>query len=251
MQSRTVGTKLVLVPRSFVINLMAAYNFPQRSGGWNEHWYNKAFVRNLQGIDGKFAAIGLSIRDVETELHSTIEEEDPGKRAIAFKKAYQRSMRSAIKGKRVCDAEGRMRYKLDRWNFDAFPRVCVREALNSLRHVGRSAPPRVGAAVLGTMWNRWATSRRIQTAGGAAQCKFGIVYSQAHRFMRRCTFRSDFDSAVIELVVYLINEKGYSRNACIKQLKKFCTRYRHKFGLQTGRKSLKYITEQVQQLSHK
>ena len=44
----------------------------------------------------------------------------------------------------------------------------------------------------------------------AAQCKFGIVYSQAHRFMQRCTFRSDFDSAVIELVVYLINEKGYT-----------------------------------------
>ena len=156
-------------------NLMAVHNFPQRSGGWKEHWYNKAFVRNLKDIDGKFAALGLSIRDLETELRSTIEEEDPCKSAMAFKKSYQRSMRAAIKGKRICDAEGRMRYKLDRWNFDAFPRVCVREALNSLRHVGKSAPPRVAAAVLGTMWNRWATSRRIKTAGRVAQCKFGCV----------------------------------------------------------------------------
>ena len=85
----------------------------------------------------------------------------------------------------------------------------------------------------------------------AAQCKFGIVYPQAHRFVRRCTFRSDFDSAVKELVVYLIDVKGYPYSACIKQLKKFCTRYKHKFGLQSGRKSLKYITEQVQLLTHK
>ena len=83
---------------------MTPHNFPQRRGGWNEHWYNKAFVRNLKDIDGKFAALGLSIRDLETELGSTIEEEDPCKSAMAFKKAYQRSMRSAIKGKRICDA---------------------------------------------------------------------------------------------------------------------------------------------------
>jgi len=77
------------------------------------------------------------------------------------------------------------------------------------------------------------------------QCRYGIVYSQAHRFMRRCSFRSDFDAALIELVVYLVNIKGYSKKTCLSQVRKFCYRYRHKFGMCSGPKSLWAILKAV------
>jgi len=77
------------------------------------------------------------------------------------------------------------------------------------------------------------------------QCKYGIVYSQAHRFMRRCTFRSDFDDALRDLVIYLVNTKKYSKLRCLKQVKKICCCFRHKFGLQSGQKSVWSITKAV------
>ena len=81
----------------------------------------------------------------------------------------------------------------------------------------------------------------------AKQCKYGIVYSQAHRFMRRCTFRSDFDYATAPLLTFLIQSKQYSESLCFRQLRKFCNKYKHKFGLNSGRKSLKAITLAVKQ----
>ena len=39
------------------------------------------------------------------------------------------------------------------------------------------------------------------------QCTYGIIYSQAHRFMRRCTFRSDFDTVTADLPVFFIGSK--------------------------------------------
>ena len=79
------------------------------------------------------------------------------------------------------------------------------------------------------------------------QCKYGIVYSQAHCFMQCCSFRSDFDAALKELVVYLVNTKGYSKTQCLKQVKKFCHRYRHKFGICSGQKSIWAVSKAVNQ----
>ena len=79
------------------------------------------------------------------------------------------------------------------------------------------------------------------------QCEYGIVYSQAHRFMRRCSFRSDFDAALKELVVYLVNTKGYSKTQCLNQVKKFCHHYRHKFGICSGQKSIWAVSKAVNQ----
>ena len=80
------------------------------------------------------------------------------------------------------------------------------------------------------------------------QCKYGIVYSQAHRFMRRCSFRYDFDTALRDLVVYLVKTKGYSKVRCLQQVRKFCLRFRHKFGIQSGQKSVWVITKAVNRL---
>ena len=77
------------------------------------------------------------------------------------------------------------------------------------------------------------------------QCKYGIVYSQAHRFMRRCSFRADFDAAIRDMVIYLVKGKGYSKSQCLKQVKKFCFRFRHKFGIGSGQKSVWAITKAV------
>ena len=75
------------------------------------------------------------------------------------------------------------------------------------------------------------------------QCKYGIVYSQAHRYMQRCSFCSDFEtlSAVIALITYLVTTKKYRLSLCMSQFNCFCTKFNHKFGTNTGRYTFKKV----------
>ena len=64
----------------------------------------------------------------------------------------------------------RMRQRLQRWKLPGFPRRHARQALQNLAELRDLAPPRVSAAVLSTMWNRWVTARRFQRS---AACVLG------------------------------------------------------------------------------
>ena len=67
-----------------------------------------------------------------------------------------------LRKKEPYDEEHRMRHKLQRWNLTVLPRWAATRALNRLNYLHKHAPPRVSAAALSTLWNRWTTARRFQ-----------------------------------------------------------------------------------------
>ena len=77
---------------------------------------------------------------------------------------FQRKVAEALRQREAYDAENRMRHKLERWRLAGPPRLVATRVLGRLSDLSSSAlvPPRVSAAVLSTMWNRWVTARRFQ-----------------------------------------------------------------------------------------
>ena len=58
-----------------------------------------------------------------------------------------------------------MRQRIVRWNLCGPELRMGRRAVNRLAQLRRLVPPRVSAAVLSTLWNRWCTARRFQRQG--------------------------------------------------------------------------------------
>ena len=71
------------------------------------------------------------------------------------------------------NAEERMRQKLRRWNLPGRPQVITARATRRIQLLPRLVPPRVAAAVISTIWNRWATARRLQIEGPDNKCVLG------------------------------------------------------------------------------
>ena len=73
-------------------------------------------------------------------------------------------------------AEERVRYKLQRLMLPGIPRIVASRVLRRLRSLSRLVPPRVHAAVLSTIWNRWCTLRRFQVVSQTRHsCLLGCI----------------------------------------------------------------------------
>jgi hypothetical protein len=59
------------------------------------------------------------------------------------------------------------------------------------------------------------------------QCKYGIVYSQCHRYYMRCTLLKDFQEACKILIETLATKKNYKIKMCIKEVRRFTLKYAH------------------------
>ena len=86
---------------------------------------------------------------------------------LRIKRTFQSTLTTQLRKKEPYDAELRMRDKLKRWDLQRWipalrPRITASRALSRLALLASRVPPRVNAAVLSTMWNRWATARRCQ-----------------------------------------------------------------------------------------
>ena len=90
-----------------------------------------------------------------------------------IKTRFQSALTAKLKEAMLYDAEGHMRRKLRRWNLPNRPHVSAARAVRRLQSLPRLVPPRVAAAVLSTIWNRWATARRLQIEGPANRCVLG------------------------------------------------------------------------------
>ena len=86
---------------------------------------------------------------------------------------FQSVLTAKLKEAAGYNAEERMRQKLRRWNLPGRPQVITVRATRRIQLLPRLVPPRVAAAVISTVWNRWATARRLQIEGLANKCVFG------------------------------------------------------------------------------
>lgn len=54
---------------------------------------------------------------------------------------------------------------------------------------------------------------------------YGIVYSQSHRFARRCSLRDPFTHVVVSLIAYLVKGKEYSLALRLQRFRRFCKKH--------------------------
>ena len=86
---------------------------------------------------------------------------------------FQSVLTAKLKEAAGYNAEERMRQKLRRWNHPGRPQVITARATRRIQLLPRLVPPRVAAAVISTIWNRWATARGLQIEGPDNKCVLG------------------------------------------------------------------------------
>jgi hypothetical protein len=138
-------------------------NFLSRRVKWAD-WYERSHVKTLALAMNSLRELGLSKTSMEDEIAQS---HRPWTRSVAerVKKCFQRSVYRKFADTRAPDPEERMRLKLRRWKLIGPPGMVARRALGNIQKLQGLVAPRVCAACLGTLWNRWTTARRFQRRG--------------------------------------------------------------------------------------
>ena len=122
-------------------------DYNERLGIWSS-WYDSSFIKTLHNTNREMAARGIDPKKVEEELASKIKSADPDVRERSFRKRYQKTFTCELNNKLRYNPEGYMRNRLDKYDFNIFPRLASQEAMDTLETLGTQAAPRVSAAVL-------------------------------------------------------------------------------------------------------
>ena len=131
-----------------------------------QNWFNNGPVQVLRKAGECLVDMGFSTNTLIDMAGGPIREgEEPMVRHRRIRKSFQRTVRRAIAAQVFVDPVGRMRHKLDRFGLPGWPGLTATRCLHALKVLHRDAPPRVGAAVLRTMFNGWTTARRFQRSG--------------------------------------------------------------------------------------
>ena len=159
---RTGG--LQLKPRADRLRaLLRSTDHAVRRAHWR-HWFDSNPLLVLAEAAADSRARGVSHTAIVATLSGG--EPRPWPRAVWDKVShgYQAAASQYLRQVGDYNEHERMRNKLTRWRLSGFPR---RNALSALRRLDRLksiTAPRVRAAALSTLWNRWATARRFQTS---------------------------------------------------------------------------------------
>ena len=113
---------------------------------------------NLVALDQS----GISLRVVEDVIGKGKDRPFNPALQARVRRQLQSTIATLLRAREPYNAEHRMRHKLARWRLPLLPRISATRALDRLSLLSRCAPPRIRAAVLSTMWNRWVTARRFQ-----------------------------------------------------------------------------------------
>jgi hypothetical protein len=155
---------------SLLRHLLQSAEFLGRRRIW-QHWYDQSHLFVLEAAVRRFDALGTPskrlLKPCKVERSSTKQRHKLGA-------GFQKAVRKHIIKRTMPDSEERMRSKLKRWHLPGLPRVVASRALAGLKALRSLVPPRVSAAVLSTMWNRWTTARRFQRR---ARCTLGCSLS--------------------------------------------------------------------------
>ena len=132
---------------------------------WWANWRKTAVVQTLFENRAELEGRGITVGQI---LQNQIDKTDKGpkdwtpKGIQKAKGSFQRNVRTAIKNKNKDTAIDRVRDKIVRWELPPNHRTAAERALRHLRGLKGGVAPRVSAAVLSTIWNRWCTARRHQ-----------------------------------------------------------------------------------------
>jgi hypothetical protein len=211
LEDKKMGGLDVTPRASHLRHLLHSAEYMGRRRIW-QHWYDQSYLFVLETAVRRFDALGTPAKSLlgpyKVKKSTADQRQKPGA-------GFQKAVRKHIIKRTMPDAEERMRSKLKRWRLPKLPRVAATRALAGLRTLRALVPPRVSAAVLSTMWNRWTTARRFQRR---ARCTLGCSLSAEDSIEHYCrcpvvrTVASerlgvhDIDGSFLQLFTLVANE---------------------------------------------
>ena len=150
-------------------------NYLGRRRVWQD-WYKRSHILLLASVPARLATLGISGDAVADKLAGSAKKPWAPNVIAKVRKTYQKHVAIEIlRSQRPCP-ELRMRHKLERWHLPGPPAHVARRVLDRLGRLQSLAPPRVCAAYLGTLWNKWTTARRYQQRESIAnRCRLGCA----------------------------------------------------------------------------
>ena len=129
-----------------------------------DSWYNGSALLVLDAADSAFQQI---TRTPSSQVWRALIQsaKDPANGLRVACGQLQRALYQKLMDATRPIAEDRMCERIQRWCLDGAALRVARRILRRLQNIRRLVPPRVSAAALSTLWNRWTTARRFQRQG--------------------------------------------------------------------------------------
>lgn len=136
-----------------------------RLRAWYENAHSDILLQSVRALRAR----GITTIAVEDAAAGTAVRPWTPAQAVQVRRGFQKAARRMALAGDTYDALAWHRRKLERWGF--MDRRQAARSLARLKELHSLVPPRVLAAAIGCMWNRWPTSRRKQRRG--CQCLLG------------------------------------------------------------------------------
>ena len=125
-------------------------------------WYADAAVFVVEDAFCEFeSSCRISVSNFISGLRALRGRETVEQAELRVRRTIQKELTARLLRARRPLAEDRMRERLERWRLPGLPLRVARRVLRRLEVLRRIAPPRLGAAVFSTAWNRWCTAHRL------------------------------------------------------------------------------------------
>ena len=181
-------------------------------GIWHYSSFASILTRNVEDL----CRCGISCSNILYELRSLHRQRE------GVRSRFQSYCAQLIREKamRRYDPVQRMRHKLARWNLDDVPRTMAERAVTNLMRLSKLVPQRVVANALRTLFNGWATHRRMASLCGCQRsaCVLGCGsgedsiehYSRCGVFKQHVadTRPNRVDSGFMTLAQFLLVARG-------------------------------------------
>jgi hypothetical protein len=148
---------------------------------WDD-WLQRTPLFTLEGAKRQVTEYGLSPASIMQSIAGNAPR--PWTQAVLrrIRSKFQGVLATKLRQRETYNPQTRMRCKLERWRLPGPPRVVADRVLRRLDTLRDKVHPRVSAAVLSTLWNRWTTRRRFQQCGGSCvlRCSYSAQDSIEH-----------------------------------------------------------------------
>lgn len=135
---------------------------------WRQ-WYDRHYPSVVHDLASTAAATGVHVQAARAALSGVPVGPLSPAEERRFKRGTQGWFGKKLLAQTQYDPIQRLRNRTERWRLRGLPGRTSRRIHRNLARLRHLAPPRVRSAVISTIFNRWATSRRMQSAGGCAR----------------------------------------------------------------------------------
>ena len=156
-----------------LVSARQATTFLVRAARWQD-WYHSHMPTVAEAIAQEAAKASIHMSAARAAITKVPAGPLSPQAERSFRRKTQRWFAAKLLARDGFYTEERLRHRLTRWHMGGFPGRTARTAHRNLLRLKALAPPRVRAAVLSTLFNRWTTNRRMRKLSAApGQCRLG------------------------------------------------------------------------------